>query len=167
MNPPRRGIVVFNTGLGGTFEAEIRDPTKKERRWLATTNFGNASWGVKQQIVVQSGSSNESAEGSHQNTLTSPNSILRNENRPALEEAKDKSKGKEKVFDPMNICMPMDNPFEDDDSFGSMEPISFANAPIFPNEKMLKIEHDDKDLGIDLSFPFPLKKTEFFLKTTN
>ena len=48
----------------------------------------------------------------------------------------------------MNICMPMDNPFEDDDSFGSMEPISFANAPIFPNEKMLKIDMMTRILGL-------------------
>ncbi|WOH05266.1 hypothetical protein DCAR_0624680 [Daucus carota subsp. sativus] len=160
----------------GTFGAEIRDPMKKERRWLgtfgtpeeaarvydsvaislrgtkATTNFGNPSWGVKQQIVVQSDSSNEFAEGSHQNTLTSPTSILRNENRPAPEEVKDKRKGKDKVFDPMNICMPMDNPFRDDDGFGSMEPISFADAPIFHG---IFLENDELS-GADMGFSYDI-----------
>ncbi|KAL1811842.1 hypothetical protein ACET3Z_021907 [Daucus carota] len=183
----------------GTFGAEIRHPTKKEKLWLGTygtpeeaarvydtaaislhgakamTNFGNPSRKVEKQIFVQSNMSNESVEGSYQNTLPSPTSVLRNENQPGVEEAKDKGKGKGTVevvefyaeedgpcrkFNTMNSYMaPMDNLFEDDFGFGSMEPpISFDNALIFPDEKMLKINYDDKDLGINLSFPFPLKK---------
>ncbi|WOH04586.1 hypothetical protein DCAR_0623996 [Daucus carota subsp. sativus] len=186
----------------GTFGAEIRHPTKKEKLWLGTygtpeeaarvydtaaislhgakalTNFGNPSRKVEKQIFVQSNMSNESMEGSYQNTLTSPTSGLRNENQPALEEATDKGKGKEKVevvefsaeedgpcrkLNTMNSYMPMDNLFEDDYGFGSMEPITFDNLPIFPDEEMLKINYDDKDLGINLSFPIPLKKDRNFL----
>lgn len=190
----------------GKFAAEIRDPVQKERLWLGTyltaeeaamaydaaaikirgpkalTNFENPPPKVNKEIIVESNSSYESGEDSHNLTLASPTSVLRNENKSAQEEVKgkeeviekememeeviEKEMEKEKVVEfsaEENCCeiynidkiMELDSTFKEDYfDFGTSEPISFANEPIFPDDEFLKLDIDYKELGIDFDLSF-------------